>query len=152
MSQPRIRIAKDKGDLVKCLVDSATAPFTTYADVIAFAAALGTNRGERRKLEGIAKEPVPISLEIFISRGYDWLIQLLAIAETKDTTILSPFEPTAEEDRIVIFEEYANAGLERLQYELRGCVDYSDRLLLFLNSIRFEKEKIPGEFDLTRFL
>ncbi|MEY3402832.1 MAG: hypothetical protein RLZZ86_2448, partial [Cyanobacteriota bacterium] len=39
----RIRVAKDKADLVKSLTsaDGGTGPFQTFADVIVFAAALG---------------------------------------------------------------------------------------------------------------
>ncbi len=39
----RIRVARDKAELVKSLVTSrdTTGPFQTYADAIAFAAALG---------------------------------------------------------------------------------------------------------------
>ena len=120
--------------------------------MIAFAAALGAHRGERRSLDGMAREPSPISKDTFESRGYDWLIKILAIVEKEDPAILSPFEATAEEERVVIFEEYANAGLEILQYELAGSVDYTDRLLLFINSIRFKQEKTAQEFDLSRFL
>jgi len=152
MSTSRIKIAKDKGEFVKSLVDSPTAPFSTYADVVAFAAALGTQMGFRKVLEGTAKEPSPINLEIFISRDYEWIIKLLAIVETEDPAILLPFEATAEEERLTIFEEYANAGLEKLQNELRGSVDYTDRILLLINSVRFAKQKTTEEFDLSRFL
>jgi dnd system-associated protein 4 len=32
-----------------------------------------------------------------------------------------------------IFEEYANGGLELLQNELRGAVDYTERIVLMLS-------------------
>jgi dnd system-associated protein 4 len=46
MATNRVRVAKDKADLVKALVssDSMTGAFQTYADVIVFAAALGANQ------------------------------------------------------------------------------------------------------------
>ncbi|ACK68948.1 conserved hypothetical protein [Gloeothece citriformis PCC 7424] len=154
MAISRIRIAKDKGELVQALVDfnGATGPFQTYADVMAFAAALGAKLKKRVPLSIISKEPAPISLEIFISRGYDTLIKLLAIAETKDPKILSVYEAEAEAQRVEIFEEYANGGLERLRDEVRGAVDYSDRLLLLLSNERLPEEPSQEEFDLSRFL
>ncbi|HEY9295096.1 MAG TPA: DNA phosphorothioation-associated protein 4, partial [Phormidium sp.] len=79
MGANRIRIAKDKADLVKALVDAkeTTGPFQTYADVVVFAAALGAKRKKRVPLEEIStKEPAPIALEIFDSRGYDRTIKL----------------------------------------------------------------------------
>lgn len=155
MSASKIRVAKDKADLVKSLIISkeTTGPFQTYADVMVFAAALGARRKKRLPLEEISKrDPLPIGIEIFISRGYEVAIKLLAIAETKDINILSPSDENSEEQRIQIFEEYANGGLEILQEELRGSVDYSERLLLLLMSERNKQDRIEGEFDLSNFL
>jgi dnd system-associated protein 4 len=154
MGANRIRVAKDKADLVKSLVDlpSTTGPFPTYADVMVFAASLGAKRKKRSPLGTIAKEPSPIALDVFVSRGYDRVLKLLAIAETQDTKILSPTDEIAEEKRIQIFEEYANGGLDILRDELRGAVDYSERLLLILSGERFKKETPEDGFDLSRFL
>ena len=155
MGVNRIRVAKDKADLVKSLVvgHDTTGPFQTYADAIAFAAALGVKRKKRSPLGIIAKkEPAPIGLEVFISRGYDLEIKLLAIAETQEAKIISSFAENSEEERIHIFEEYANGGLEILRDELRGAVDYTERLLLILSNERLKQEPVQGEFDLSRFL
>ena len=154
MGANRIRVAKDKAELVKSLVvsESSTGPFQTYADAMVFAAALGAKRKKRSPLGTIAKEPSPIALEVFVSRWYDRVLKLLAIAETQDTKILSPTDEIAEEKRIHIFEEYANGGLDILRDELRGAVDYSERLLLILTSERFKKEVPQESFDLRRFL
>lgn len=150
----RIRVAKDKAELVKALTsaDGATGPFQTYADVIVFAAALGAKHNKRVPLGEISKrEPSPIPQEQFIVRGYDTVINLLAINETKDIKILSLLEEKSYEKRNCIFEEYANGGLEILQTEFRGAVDYSERLLLILSSERVQQEK-QEEFDLSKFL
>ena len=156
MGGSRIRVAKDKADLVQQLVDykGTTGPFQTYADAIAFAAALGAKWQKRIPLGTIStSEPAPIGLEIFISRGYDTTIKLLAIAETSNPKILSTFHPENEAKRLQIFEEYANGGLEILRDELRGAVDYTERILLMLSQERI-KERSPEdeEFDLSRFL
>lgn len=155
MAASRIRIAKDKAELVQSLVEAkgTTGPFQTYADAIAFAAAMGA-RWERRSPLGTISttEPAPISIEVFMARGYDALMKLLAIAETEETEILSPYDPAAEVQRIAIFEEYANGGLELLQDKLRGAVDYTERILLILTNERFKDEQIDEEFDLSRFL
>jgi dnd system-associated protein 4 len=155
MGTNRIRVAKDKADLVKALTISngTTGPFQTYADVMVFAAALGVKRKKRSPLEAIStKEPAPIALEVFVSRGYDLAIKLLAIAETKDAKILSLFDESAEEKRTHIFEEYANGGLEILRDELRGSVDYSERILLILSSERLKKSSSEEGFNLSKFL
>jgi len=154
MGANRIRVAKDKADLVKALVDSGstTGPFQTYADVMVFAAALGAKRKKRSPLGAITKEPSPIALEVFVSRGYDLVFKLLAIRETKDPKIISLLDETSEEKRSHIFEEYANGGLEILRDELRGAVDYTERILLILSSERFKEESPEDGFDLSRFL
>ncbi|MBK1988910.1 DNA phosphorothioation-associated protein 4 [Sphaerospermopsis aphanizomenoides BCCUSP55] len=151
----RIRVAKDKADLVKALIsaDGGNGPFQTFADVIVFAAALGVKYKKRVPFEEVSKrEPVPIRLETFISMGYDVLIKLISTIETQDIQILSPNEEESEKHRNEIFEEYANGGLEILQGELRGSIDYTDTILLFLISNKETNNEELGEFDLRKFL
>jgi dnd system-associated protein 4 len=151
----RIRVAKDKAELVKDLTssDGGTGPFNTFADVIVFAAALGAKHKKRVALGEISKrEPSPIRIEYFASMGNDILIKLLAINETKDIKTLSLNEEEYERQRNHIFEEYANGGLEILQNELRGSVDYAERILLFFSYERFNQEEEQEEFNLSKFL
>jgi dnd system-associated protein 4 len=151
----RIRIAKDKAELVKALTlgeDGKTGTFQTFADVMVFAAALGAKRSRRSPLTETSREPSPISSEVFISRGYDCVFKLLAVTETGNTQILAQPNLEAESDRIRIFEEYANGGLEILREELRGAVDYTDRILLIAMGDRTASEQPEKEFDLSRFL
>ncbi|MEM7594074.1 MAG: DNA phosphorothioation-associated protein 4, partial [Cyanobacteria bacterium P01_A01_bin.83] len=140
MALPRIRVAKDKADTVQKLLDTkgTTGLFTTYADAIAFAAAMGAKHKQRNALSEISQsEPAPISLEVFISRGYDHLIKLIAVVETQDLKVLSTEDESAQAQRVLIFEEYANGGLAKLRHELRGAVDYTERLVLILNAERY---------------
>ncbi|MDJ0734826.1 MAG: DNA phosphorothioation-associated protein 4 [Nostocaceae cyanobacterium] len=151
----RIRVGKDKAGLVKALtsIDGGTGPFATFADAIVFAAALGAKHNKRVPLGEISKrEPAPIRLEYFTSMGHDWLIKLLGVTETQDINMLSLMEEEYEVQRNHIFEEYANGGLEILQTELRGAVDYSERLLLILSAERFQSDEQEEEFDLSKFL
>ena len=151
----RIRVAKDKAELVQSLTsrNGATGPFHTFADVVGFAAALGAKRNKRVPLGEISKrEPSPIGLEYFATTGHDWIIKLLAVTETKDIQVLSYNELDLDTQRNHIFEEFANGGLEILQNELRGAVDYTERLLLMLSSERFKEDKQEEEFDLSKFL
>ncbi len=155
MSSNRIRVAKDKAALVKALTvsEGTTGLFQTYADVMVFAATLGAKRKKRLPLGEISRnEPSPIAYEIFVSRGYDLVFKLLAIAKTKDTKIISSVEQTSEEKRTQVFEEYANGGLEILRDELRGAVDYSEQILLVLTAERKVQEMQEEDFNLSRFL
>ncbi|MDB9313541.1 DNA phosphorothioation-associated protein 4 [Spirulina sp. CS-785/01] len=155
MGASRVRVAKDKAELVQALVAAAdtTGPFQTYADAVAFAALMGVQWQKRVPIGTAAKnEPSPIALEIFISRGYDRLLKLLALVETQTPQVLSSYNPENEGQWVRFFEEYANGGLELLQEELRGAVDYTERLLLLLTKERYQEESSPEDFDLSRFL
>jgi len=146
----RIRIPKDKADIVNKLVrkEDSEAPFRTQADLIAFAASLGFSRGIR---EPFSETLEPIRQDVFDNAGYRTLFNLLALASTGDPNILSSEN---EDQRITIFEEYANAGLSLLKNELQGSPDPLDDLLLIVRnyspgSKSTDKE---DEFDLSRFL
>lgn len=155
MTVYRVRIAKKQAFLVQALTrgKEKKGTFETYADVIMFAAAYGGKHQRYLPITtGISQDPAPISLEIFLSRGYDWVIKLIAIAHCQDAGILSPYDSQAQVQRIMLLEGFANGGLELLENELRGAVDYSDRLLLILNQERFPSSSPPPNFDLTRFL
>lgn len=152
MAANRIRVAKDKAELVKSLVASkdTTGPFQTYVEVMVFAAALGVKYKKRVPLDIISKDLSPLRQDYFTS-SFTLLINLLAITETENIKIIDD-DNVADEQRIHIFEEYANAGLEIIQNELRGAVDYSERLLLILSYERTNSEQQDEEFDLTKFL
>ncbi|MDX2244936.1 MAG: DNA phosphorothioation-associated protein 4 [Leptolyngbyaceae cyanobacterium bins.302] len=152
MADTRIKVAKDKAQLVKALraSEETTGPFQTYVDVLVFAAAVGVKQGRREPIKEYSKEIDPIRQDIFYGKGYDQVINLLAIATSSDPKTLAANEKS-EEERIKIFEEYANAGLEILEGVLKGSIEYSEQILLFLAS---EKTTPPSEeeFDLTNFL
>jgi dnd system-associated protein 4 len=160
MSENRIRVAREKAELVKSLVAAPdnNSPFQFYADVILFAAVLGAKHQQRSALGEISKkEPGPINSEVFIARGYDAVIKLIAIAATENINVISPDRLDVEQQRIHIFEEYANGGLEILDRELRGAVDYTERILLMLSATDNSGsnggvDDRSTEFDLSKFL
>lgn len=143
-----IRISKDKADLLQDLVEETTSPFETYADIIVFAASLGYKRKKSLPLGGFAKKPEPIRQSTFYNRGYDTVINLLAISHTKDPKILASDEESVSE-KLRIFEEYANGGLEILQDKIKGSVDYLETILLLLASERNSSQIGDEEFDLS---
>src|SRR5262245_21809888 len=123
MIDRRVRFAKDKVEIIKELVASeqTTGPFRLQADVLAFAAALGATRRFPIELGEATTEP--IRQEVFDRQGYDTLINLLAVHHADDPLVLADSDEM-EDRRITIFEEYANGGLQILQEELKGSVDY----------------------------
>ena len=78
-------------------------------------------------------------------------MKLIAIAATENINIITPDRTEFEQQRIQIFEEYANGGLEILEQELRGAVDYTERILLML-STPLDRSNTATEFNLSKFL
>jgi dnd system-associated protein 4 len=154
MPDRRIRFSKDKVDFIKSLTtgDQSTGPFRTQADVLAFAAALGANRNFTLPFEDAAKEP--IRQDIFERAGHDSLINLLAVTHSSDPMVLADSDEM-EDKRITIFEEYANGGLQILQEELKGSVDYLRQLLLIITDEHERGRSSTTEdafFDLSRLI
>lgn len=150
MGDTRIKIAKDKASLIKSLREGedSTGPFQSYADILVFAASLGMQRQLKKPISDYSKEIDPIRQDIFGGKGYDQAINLIAIAETGDPTILAN-NSEAESERIKIFEEYANSGLEILESELKGSSNYAESILFLLDKLINKKDSEEDEFDLS---
>ena len=89
--------------------------------------------------------------DVFSGKGYDQIINLITITTTSNPQSLASSEE-AEIERLRIFEEYANAGLEDICDFLNGKVDYAENILLFLNSEKRNQVSSKDEFDLSNFL
>jgi dnd system-associated protein 4 len=104
MADIRIKVAKDKAKLVKALRagDDSTGLFQTYYEVLVFAAALGAKRGKFVPIkEGdFSKEIDPIRQEQFASKGYDQVINLLAVMHDKNPKVLGNTQDD-EEKRVI---------------------------------------------------
>lgn len=152
MALARVQISEDKTELVKALRDAEgeTGPFQTYAEVLAFAGMLGIRRSKRSPLGKFSrKDPDPVPQDQFKHTGA--LISLIAAVSTEDLKILLPTEE-CDAIRVQIFQEYVNGGLEILQTELQGIVDYSEQILLLLKTERDQESSEIAEFDLSKFL
>lgn len=153
MGDTRIKVAKDKTALVKSLraADNSTGPFQSYADVLVFAASLGIQKQIRKPITEYSQEIDPIRQDIFYGKGYDQVINLIAVADTNNPKVVS-IDDKVEETRIKIFEEYANAGLEILENKMEGFTHYTDCILLILNESNQTETILADEFDLSNFL
>lgn len=107
----RIRRAEDKAPLLKTLTENQR-PFATMANALVFAAGLGHLEGRRIPL---GKEAEAIPWEVFVNIGAQTFIDMLAGVVADETDILSD---ERQNDRLDIFEEYANGGLQIIQDRL----------------------------------
>lgn len=113
-------------------------PFRANYEALLFAAALGKRKGQRVPFE---KYGEPIRYALVENRAYgDVLIDLLAATEVPgDAKILAD---DRLQERLKIFEEYANGGLHYLQGEVnsRGSRD----LAAIVSSLVLEVLKPPA--------
>mgnify|MGYP000903926123 CR=1 FL=1 len=150
MGDRRIRVPKNKEKIINILFkgESRTGVFITKAELITFAATLGYKYENRIPFDDSLD---PIRQDVFERHGCDTVINLIAIADSKDPIILRSSD-IDEDRRITIFEEYANGGLEILQEELRGKGNPLEHLLLMINKERCADDINEEEFGLDRFL
>ncbi|RZM79146.1 DNA phosphorothioation-associated protein 4 [Leptolyngbya iicbica] len=149
MADIRVKVAKDKADLVKALKagEGSTGPFNTYAEIVTFGAAFGFSKGKRVPFDQASRrDPDPIPGDQFKNRG---LMDLIAVVATKDPKVLQNSEE-AIQAKAKIFEEYANGGFEILEKQLVGVTDTSQQILLLVKSstISFDSE----DLDILDFL
>ena len=144
MADRRIRVASDQVESVKRLLrtDESNGPFRTQADVLAFAASLGASRKRRRPFSQSTREP--IRQEVFERQNYVPLMNLIAVFAQRDAQVLADTDEM-EEARALAFEEYASGGLEILEQELEGAVDYLSSILLIIASERRREEEADAE-------
>lgn len=144
MSEPiarRVRRPKDKAELLDRLTQQDS-PFDTYRDVMLFAAALGWWRERRLPFDGSDE---PIRWDTMIARnGAETLVNLLSLGDTDDLTVLSD-QRFAE--RVVVFEEYANGGLEILgslvSSSTKNITDIARELVMRASNPEGGQEKQP---------
>lgn len=107
----RFRRPKEHEELLVKLTDRKTGTFATMVEAMMFAALLGYRRGERKPFD---QADEPIRLALMESRDYgEVLLDMLGAVECPDDPkILSA---DRQPERVLIFEEYANAGLSHLQ-------------------------------------
>ncbi|KAF3467494.1 DNA phosphorothioation-associated protein 4 [Streptomyces sp. Tu 3180] len=119
--EDRFRRPAAHEDLISALAGKE-GPFNAMVDVLMFAAVLGRNKGKREPFD---KAGEPIRLALIEGRQYgDVLIDMIAVAEEpNDPKILAD---ERQPDRVEIFEEYANGGLNYIQGEVNatGGHDY----------------------------
>jgi len=151
----RVRPPKDKEDLIQQLGVEQDGPFATRYQVLTFAAALGWSRGRRGPFTASGE---PIRYDLFrrhttIEAFIDALAVLTASNDESGGTTVDASIMSDErlQERIAIFEEYANGGLAIIQGELNTTRSRPMDVLLDLcrpdNSTANDYESLDFIFD-----
>lgn len=155
MADRRINIDKAQDAFVEKLLntDDGIGPFALKVDVLAFAASYGAALGLSKKLSDTTNSP--IRRDVFETNNYENLIDLLAVYKTNSAEVLGSSDE-AQNKRATIFEEYAAAGLERMEQESNDQVDLTDYILSLVAKHRADQEEAsvvrPGPLDLSKLL
>lgn len=110
----RIHRAKDKETIIAELTSSEFGVFREIWRLLIFAASLGFHSGQREPLEAIDQGKGIDQATFGNAPTWPGLLYLFAINETQSEEVMRATEE-AEDFRIRIFEEYANAGLSILR-------------------------------------
>lgn len=133
MADERVRVAKDKVGLLKALKEGSenNGPFLSYADALTFAAMIGIRNNKRLKLHAISYDGIAqIPQDQFRDQK---LMGLLSICDLQSFSVLGD-EAELDHQRVEVFQEYANGGLEIIGQKISGSVDYTDQILLMLKA------------------
>lgn len=105
MVERRIRRPADKDSVLRTLVEAG--PFRAMRDALIFAAAVGYAHGIRVEF---TQSGEPLRWDVLANKqSSEQLINMMAVAALDDLEVL---RPERFDERITIFEEYANGGLE----------------------------------------
>jgi dnd system-associated protein 4 len=114
MEHRRIHRAKDKEDVIQALMASDSPIFKEIWRVLIFAAAVGFWNKKTEVLSSVDSAR-GIDFQTFQNNSaWPGFLYLMALVETQDSAALTG-EVNATEQRITIFEQYANAGLSLIR-------------------------------------
>ena len=133
--RPRVKRPKNYEALLNLLTEEKKGPFESFKDALVFCAALGLYKNKRVQFE---KTSEPINLDIF-NKGDEAFIFMLGI-HSNDMNLL--LEENLE-NRLNIFEEYANGGLgivsEKAQDRTREISEHIEEFILDMFEVKNEK-------------
>lgn len=113
-SEVRVRRPQQHEALMQELQNEAK--FPTYRDILLFAAAVGYRQARRIRFSSAGGDPIRYEPTMTAPPFSDTLINMIAANEVADDPEI--MDVTRLEERVRIFEEYANGGLEYLQEQI----------------------------------
>ena len=135
------RVAHSRGmeETLRYLYDEMGV-FPTKQKALMFASVLGYQKNTRTPLP--QKSSNTIYPSVFMKAGDDHFVDAIAVAFSKDLGVL---DPEKEEERIAIFEELAQTGLEELEKIIKRPGDLLDNLIQMTEEGRHsESEDLSG--------
>lgn len=140
----RIQRASDKEEIIKPLMSDQVGVFKEIWKLLLFAAQVGVRNNARTPLK--AADPGKGIDQTTFGNCPAWpgVLYLMTLAETQKSESLSGSQD-AEDERVAVFQEYANGGLKILQDFFAGRPIDLDGLLAFIET---QREVSAGRLDL----
>lgn len=141
----RIQRASDKEEIIKSLMSDQVGVFKEIWKLLLFAAQVGVKNNARTPLK--AADPGKGIDQTTFGNCPAWpgVLYLMTLAETQSSESLSGSQD-AEDERVAVFQEYANGGLAILQDFFAGRPIDLDGLLAFIET---QREESSGSVDLN---
>jgi dnd system-associated protein 4 len=136
MSVRRIKRPKEKEDVFKRITDGDEAIFSSYKDLMIFAACVGFNEHCQEEFQNSLE---PINLSVFSGECDSAIFDIMALTESGDAAILEP-----PNDKYAIFEKYANGGLDIIKRKvLDSPGSVMDNFINFIHSQKEDEKEDP---------
>lgn len=144
LGMKRILRANDKEDLIKALTSEKFGIFREIWRLLLFAAQIGVRNNVREKLSAVDPGKGIDQTTFGNCPAWPGVLYLMSLVETEKASTLSG-TVEADDERVAIFQEYANGGLKILQDFFAGRPIDLDGLLAFIET---QKEDVLGRPDL----
>jgi dnd system-associated protein 4 len=139
----RIHRASDKEEIIKSLMSDQIGVFKEIWRLMLFAAQIGFKNGRRESLKSFDSGKGIDQGTFGNCPAWPGILYLMALVESESTNALAG-SSEAEDQRITIFQEYANGGLSILQDFFPDCSPSLDGLLAFIESQNIEGARQPN--------
>ena len=143
----RIQRGNDKEEIIKSLLSDQVGVFKEIWKLLLFAAQVGMRNDKRLPLKGVDAGKGIDQSTFGNCPAWPGVLYLMTLAETQNSNCLSG-SAEAEDERVSVFQEYANGGLEILMDFFAGRPLDLDGLLAFIESQREESAGRP-DLELT---
>lgn len=140
----RIQRANDKEEIIKSLMSDNVGVFKEIWKLLLFSAQVGMRNDKRLPLKAVDAGKGIDQSTFGNCPAWPGVLYLMTLAETKKSDCLSG-TVEADDDRVSVFQEYANGGLEILRDFFAGRPLDLDGLLAFIET---QREESVGKLDL----
>ena len=129
----RIHRATDKEDIIKLLTSDSLGIFREIWRLLLFSAVLGYKQNRREKLAAVETGKGIDQSSFSNNPAWPGILYLICLVDSDSTNVLTASE-NSEDERITIFEEFANGGLAVLKEQFTSTNCSMDTLLTYIQT------------------